>query len=105
METHELHRGRLIDHVQLVVRDLAASQTFYSAVFEVLGVPRNAPEIVVKQAYRNLIKTCHPDMLGGIVIEGSAAVAIDPELLAAANDRMAAINAAYSEIKKSRGWN
>jgi catechol 2,3-dioxygenase-like lactoylglutathione lyase family enzyme len=39
MDTQELHRGRLIDHVQLVVRDLAASQTFYAAVFEVLGVP------------------------------------------------------------------
>jgi len=39
LETQELHRGRLIDHVQLVVRDLAASQAFYSAVFEVLGVP------------------------------------------------------------------
>jgi len=24
METHELHRGRLIDHVQLVVKDLPA---------------------------------------------------------------------------------
>ena len=39
METQELHRGRLIDHVQLVVRDLPASQAFYSAVFEVLGIP------------------------------------------------------------------
>ncbi|MBC5785742.1 VOC family protein [Ramlibacter sp. USB13] len=39
METQELHRGRLIDHVQLVVRDLAASQAFYTAVFDVLGVP------------------------------------------------------------------
>ena len=39
METQELHRGRLIDHVQLVVRDLAASRRFYDAVFEVLGVP------------------------------------------------------------------
>ena len=39
METMELHRGRLIDHVQLVVRDLAASQAFYASVFEVLGVP------------------------------------------------------------------
>jgi catechol 2,3-dioxygenase-like lactoylglutathione lyase family enzyme len=39
METMELHRGRLIDHVQLVVRDLSASQAFYSSVFEVLGVP------------------------------------------------------------------
>lgn len=39
METNELHRGRLIDHVQLVVRDLAASQAFYTAVFDVLQIP------------------------------------------------------------------
>lgn len=39
METQELHRGRLIDHLQLVVRDLAASQAFYQAVFDVLKVP------------------------------------------------------------------
>lgn len=39
METQELHRGRLIDHIQLVVRDLPASQRFYTAVFEVLKIP------------------------------------------------------------------
>ena len=39
METQEIHRGRLIDHIQLVVRDLKASQDFYTAVFETLGVP------------------------------------------------------------------
>jgi len=39
METQELHRGRLIDHIQLVVRDLSASQKFYSAVFDVLKIP------------------------------------------------------------------
>jgi len=39
METQELHRGRLIDHLQLVVRDLAASKRFYSAVFAVLNIP------------------------------------------------------------------
>lgn len=39
METNELHRGRLIDHVQIVVRDLEASRAFYTAIFEVLGVP------------------------------------------------------------------
>jgi len=39
METMELHRGRLIDHIQLVVKDLAASRRFYEAVFKVLGVP------------------------------------------------------------------
>ena len=39
METHELHRGRLIDHLQLVVSDLQASRKFYAAVFDALGVP------------------------------------------------------------------
>jgi catechol 2,3-dioxygenase-like lactoylglutathione lyase family enzyme len=39
MEAMTLHRGRLIDHVQLVVRDLPASRKFYGALFEVLGVP------------------------------------------------------------------
>ena len=39
METQELHRGRLIDHLQLVVRDIDASRRFYEAVFGVLGVP------------------------------------------------------------------
>ena len=39
MATAELHRGRLIDHVHLVVKDLAASRRFYLAVFEVVGIP------------------------------------------------------------------
>ena len=39
MEVQELHRGRLIDHIHLVVRDLPASRRFYEAVSRVLGVP------------------------------------------------------------------
>lgn len=39
METQELHRGRLIDHIQLVVKDLSSSQRFYTAVFEALNIP------------------------------------------------------------------
>ena len=39
METMELKRGRLIDHIQLVVADLGASRRFYDAVFKVLDVP------------------------------------------------------------------
>ncbi|RYF83981.1 MAG: VOC family protein [Comamonadaceae bacterium] len=39
METNQLHRGRLIDHLQLVVRDLKASQNFYTAVLAVLEIP------------------------------------------------------------------
>ncbi|MBD9375736.1 VOC family protein [Pseudoxanthomonas sp. PXM04] len=39
MDTNELHRGRLIDHLQLVVRDLEASRRFYQAVFDALQIP------------------------------------------------------------------
>ena len=39
METQLLHRGRLIDHIQLVVADLKASRAFYGALLEVLDVP------------------------------------------------------------------
>lgn len=39
METQELHRGRLIDHIQLVVKDLSASEKFYTAVLNALDIP------------------------------------------------------------------
>jgi catechol 2,3-dioxygenase-like lactoylglutathione lyase family enzyme len=39
MTTNELHRGRLIDHIHLVVKDLPSSQKFYSAILSVLNVP------------------------------------------------------------------
>ena len=39
METMELQRGRLVDHIQLVVADIAASRRFYEALFKVLGIP------------------------------------------------------------------
>jgi catechol 2,3-dioxygenase-like lactoylglutathione lyase family enzyme len=35
----ELQRGRLIDHIQLVVANVAASRRFYEALFEVLEIP------------------------------------------------------------------
>jgi catechol 2,3-dioxygenase-like lactoylglutathione lyase family enzyme len=39
METQTLQRGRLIDHIQLVVVDLAASRRFYEAVFAAIEIP------------------------------------------------------------------
>lgn len=41
MEIQELYRGRLIDHIQLVVADLAVSRAFYGAVLDVLKIPIN----------------------------------------------------------------
>jgi catechol 2,3-dioxygenase-like lactoylglutathione lyase family enzyme len=37
MQAQQLHRGRLIDHVQLIARDLAASRRFYDAALGALG--------------------------------------------------------------------
>ena len=39
METQELHRGRLIDHIQLVVADLGACRRFYEGIFRELHIP------------------------------------------------------------------
>lgn len=38
MEVQEIQRGRLIDHIQLVVADLERSKRFYAAVLEALGL-------------------------------------------------------------------
>ena len=39
MASNEMHRGRLIDHLHLVVADLERSQRFYAAVVSTLGIP------------------------------------------------------------------
>ena len=55
MATRELHRGRLIDHIVLVVRNLAASKAFYGAVFGALNILVNAP--IVQATTRRLCWT------------------------------------------------
>ena len=35
----EFHRGRLFDHVHVRVEDIDAAWRFYSAIFDVLGIP------------------------------------------------------------------
>ena len=37
METQQLHRGRLIDHVHLIARDLEVTKRFYVAALRALG--------------------------------------------------------------------
>nr|WP_315847146.1 VOC family protein [uncultured Achromobacter sp.] len=39
MLNRERYRGRLIDHIGMVVRDFAASKAFYTAVFNALNIP------------------------------------------------------------------
>lgn len=39
MNSRELHRGRLKDHVHLVVREFSSAKSFYSAIFKALDIP------------------------------------------------------------------
>lgn len=63
--------------------------------YAVLGVARDAANEDIKKAYRRLIRENHPDAL--------IAKGMPEEFVAVANQRMAAINAAYDQIERERG--
>ncbi len=66
-----------------------------SDAYAILGVSREMTDGEIKAAYRKLIRENHPDKL---VSEG-----LPQEFIDQANDKMAAINAAYDTIEKERG--
>ncbi|PHS78511.1 MAG: molecular chaperone DjlA [Rhodospirillaceae bacterium] len=64
--------------------------------YEILGLPRDASDAELKSTYRKLIHENHPDKL---MAEG-----LPQEFIDVANEKMAAINAAYDTVKKERGF-
>ncbi|TVR80214.1 MAG: molecular chaperone DjiA [Rhodospirillales bacterium] len=62
--------------------------------YDVLGVDRSAGSDEIKATYRRLIRENHPDTL--------VAKGMPQEFIDVANQRMAAINAAYDRIRKER---
>ena len=58
---------------------------------DVLGVPRNASQVMVKAAWRRLARQHHPDLAG------------DSAARRDATRRMAEINAAYQAIRSAAG--
>ncbi len=63
--------------------------------YEVLGLKPSVSDEELRNAYRKLVREHHPDRL---VAQGMA-----EEFVEQANDRLAAINAAYDRIEKQRG--
>lgn len=62
--------------------------------YRVLGLSQDVSDATVKSTYRRLIREHHPDRL---IAQG-----LPEEFVRQANDKMAAINAAYDRIAKSR---
>lgn len=63
--------------------------------YTVLGVSQEASDAEVRRAYLGLIRENHPDTL---VAQG-----MPEDFIQLANDRMAAINAAYDRVREQRG--
>lgn len=63
--------------------------------YTVLGIDPAANDEAVKKAYRDLMRENHPDRL--------MAQGMPPEFIDVANEKVAAINAAYDRIRKHRG--
>ncbi|MFN0264304.1 TerB family tellurite resistance protein [Tepidamorphus sp. 3E244] len=63
--------------------------------YRALGVSRDASDAEIKSHYRKLVAQNHPDKL--------IARGLPEEMIAIANDRLAAINAAYERVSRARG--
>jgi DnaJ like chaperone protein len=63
--------------------------------YAVLGLPRDASDADVRQAWRRLMRENHPDSL--------AARGVPPEFVKRATEKVAGINAAWDRIKRERG--
>mgnify|MGYP001373399261 CR=1 FL=1 len=63
--------------------------------YQILGLEKNASDELVKKTYRSLIRENHPDAL--------IAKGMPQEFIDIANEKMAAINAAYDLVEKERG--
>lgn len=64
--------------------------------YEILGIAPSASDADIKARHRKLVIQVHPDRLSGL---GER-----PELIEAANRKLAAINAAFDSLRKERGF-
>lgn len=66
-----------------------------SSPYDVLGIEPSASDEQIKARYRKLVRENHPDLVAGL--------GLPDEVIAVANRKLAAINAAFSVVAKERG--
>ncbi|MBL8808435.1 MAG: TerB family tellurite resistance protein [Rhodospirillales bacterium] len=64
--------------------------------WRMLGIARDTGEEAARKAWRELVRTHHPDVLTG---QGMPA-----EFVALAQERLQKINAAWDRVRKAKGW-
>jgi DnaJ like chaperone protein len=74
---------------------LALHQSNGPSPYEILGVRSDIDDQALRQHWKHLARAHHPDTL--------TADGMPEEFIAAANDRLAKINAAYDAIARQRG--
>ena len=96
-----------LDYLRNVARIFGLSDAAYRRIhathlgqptsepYDLLGVSADADDDEVKAAYRKLVLDNHPDKL---VAQG-----MPEDFVAVANEKLAAINGAYEEIRRARG--
>ena len=101
-----IHENELL-FIEEVARIFAFEDEAYEAIkarhvkggqndpYDVLGVERSWSNFEIRKTYRKLVAENHPDRL--------IARGVPEEFVRIANDKMAAINAAYDELRKERG--
>ncbi len=62
--------------------------------FAMLGVPKDATEVQLREAYHRKVQETHPDKLSNL--------GLSPDLVKFAHERMARINEAYNKIRMAR---
>ncbi len=83
------------DQISATFKATQAPDNSLGKPYQVLGVARSVSDADVKTAYRKLVRELHPDQL--------IAKGLPKEFISRANNRLAAVNAAYDQIAKQRG--